>query len=44
MDGICSMVAELVQDYEVMDAAEVLFPSGRPVVGTSTVPEATAPA
>ena len=33
MDGICSMVAELVQDYEVMDGAEVLFPSGRPVVG-----------
>lgn len=33
MDGIGSMVAELVKDYEVMDGAEVLFPSGRPVVG-----------
>ena len=33
MDGICNMVAELVRDYEVADGAEVLFPSGRPVVG-----------
>lgn len=33
MDGIGSMVTGLVQDYEVMDGAEVLFPSGRPVVG-----------
>ena len=33
MDGICQMVSDLVQDYEVMDGAEVLFPSGRPVIG-----------
>ncbi len=33
MHDICSMVAELVRDYEVADGAEVLFPSGRPVVG-----------
>ncbi len=33
MDGISQMVSELVQDYEVMDGAEVLFPSGRPVIG-----------
>ena len=33
MDGISSMVSDLVRDYEVMDGADVLFPSGRPVVG-----------
>ena len=33
MDGISQMVSDLVQDYEVMDGAEVLFPSGRPVIG-----------
>ena len=33
MDGISSMVSDLVRDYEVMDGAYVLFPSGRPVVG-----------
>lgn len=33
MDSIGSMVTGLVQDYEVMDGAEVLFPSGRPVIG-----------
>jgi DNA topoisomerase III len=33
MDGISQMVSDLVRDYEVMDGADVLFPSGRPVVG-----------
>ena len=33
MDGISQMVSDLVRDYEVMDGAEVLFPSGRPVIG-----------
>ncbi len=33
MGGISSMVSDLVRDYEVMDGADVLFPSGRPVVG-----------
>ncbi len=33
MDGISSMVSDLVRDYEIMDGADVLFPSGRPVVG-----------
>lgn len=33
LDGISSMVSDLVRDYEVSDGAEVLFPSGRPVVG-----------
>ena len=33
MDGISQMVSDLVQDYEVMDGADVLFTSGRPVVG-----------
>ena len=33
MDGISSMVSDLVRNYEVMDGADVLFPSGRPVVG-----------
>ncbi len=33
MDGISNMVSDLVRDYEVMNGADVLFPSGRPVVG-----------
>ncbi len=33
MDGISQMVSELARDYEVVDGADVLFPSGRPVVG-----------
>lgn len=33
MDGISGMVSDLVRDYEVMDGADVLFPSGRPVIG-----------
>jgi DNA topoisomerase III len=33
MDGISQMVSDLVRNYEVMDGADVLFPSGRPVVG-----------
>ena len=31
--GICDMVAALVRDAAPVDGAEVLFPSGRPVVG-----------
>ena len=31
--GICNMVAALVRDAAPVDGAEVLFPSGRPVVG-----------
>ena len=31
--GICDMVAVLVRDAVPVDGAEVLFPSGRPVVG-----------
>ena len=31
--GICDMVAALVRDTAPVDGAEVLFPSGRPVVG-----------
>ena len=33
MDGISQMVSDLVRDYDVMDGAEVLFPSGRTVIG-----------
>jgi len=33
MEGISGMVSNLVRNYEVMDGADVLFPSGRPVVG-----------
>lgn len=33
MADISRMVSELVQDYEPVNGAEVLFPSGRPVVG-----------
>ena len=33
MGGISNMVSDLVRDYEVMDGADVLFPSGRPVIG-----------
>ena len=33
MAQISRMVSELVRDYEPMSGAEVLFPSGRPVVG-----------
>ncbi len=33
LSGICNMVSELVQDYEVIGGAEVLFPSGKPVIG-----------
>lgn len=33
LSGICDMVTELVQGYEVVGGAEVLFPSGKPVVG-----------
>lgn len=33
MADIGRMVSELVQDYEPVNGAEVLFPSGRPVVG-----------
>lgn len=33
LSGICNMVSDLVQDYEVIGGAEVLFPSGKPVVG-----------
>ena len=33
LDGICEMVCDLVQNYETVSGAEVLFPSGRPVVG-----------
>ena len=32
--GICNMVSDLVRDYEVVGGAEVLFPSGKPVMGT----------
>ncbi len=33
LDEISAMVSELVRDYKAMPGAEVLFPSGRPVVG-----------
>ena len=33
MSAIQDMVANLVRDYKVIDGTEVLFPSGRPVVG-----------
>ena len=33
MDGIAEGVQELVQSYEIIPGAEVLFPSGREVVG-----------
>lgn len=33
LQRITAMVTDLVQSYEAMDGAEVLFPSGRPVVG-----------
>lgn len=33
LDGITNMVGELVKTYAVIPGAEVLFPSGRPVVG-----------
>src|SRR5574344_16158 len=33
MEQISRMVSELVRDYEPVSGAEVLFPSGRPVVG-----------
>ena len=33
MSDIQDMVANLVRDYKVINGAEVLFPSGRPVVG-----------
>lgn len=33
LNGICDMVFDLVQSYEVVSGAEVLFPSGRPVIG-----------
>ncbi len=33
MQSIENMVRTLVRDYKVIDGAEVLFPSGRPVVG-----------
>ena len=33
MAQISRMVSELVRDYEPVSGAEVLFPSGRPVVG-----------
>lgn len=33
MDSIMDMVNNLVKNYTVVDGAEVLFPSGRPIVG-----------
>ena len=33
LTGICDMVAALVRDAAPVDGSEVLFPSGRPVVG-----------
>ena len=33
MTGIAEMLTELVKTYQVISGAEVLFPSGRPVVG-----------
>lgn len=33
MDGIMDMLTELVKTYKVISGAEVLFPSGRKVVG-----------
>ena len=33
MTGIADMLTELVKTYKVISGAEVLFPSGRPVVG-----------
>ena len=33
MTGIAEMLTELVETYQVISGAEVLFPSGRPVVG-----------
>jgi len=33
LNGICEMVSDLVQSYEAVSGAEVLFPSGRPVIG-----------
>lgn len=33
LNDICEMVSDLVQSYEAVSGAEVLFPSGRPVIG-----------
>lgn len=33
MSGIVAMVDNLVRNYKVIDGAEVLFPSGKPIVG-----------
>lgn len=40
LDGITQMVQELIRTYQVIPGAEVLFPSGRQVVGTCPAAEA----